>query len=96
MSRFLSLPGVTGGASFLTGMGTPAAALGSNGDTYLDLSAGVGKFWKKAGAAWADTGTNLESVIGAVTVAAWFASLPKSAPATAGQPWNDGNTLAFS
>ena len=84
------------GTSFLTGTGAPAATLGNPGDTYLDATPGVGEFWKKAGAAWVDTGTSLESVIGTISVGAWFATLPTTLPSTPGQPWNDGRTLAFS
>lgn len=30
------------------------------------------------------------------TLPAWFATLPTTLPATPGQPWNNGGTLAFS
>ena len=39
----------------------------------------------------ADINRNFQTVI-AETMAAWFATLP----ATPGQPWNNGGTLAFS
>ncbi|MCH3966066.1 MAG: hypothetical protein LKE52_00220 [Bacilli bacterium] len=43
------------GASVLSGSGIPAEALGSNGDTYLDVA--TGDIYKKTDGAWAKTGS---------------------------------------
>jgi hypothetical protein len=40
----------TNGTAFLSGSGVPAAGLGNNGDTYLDVS--TGDLYKKTAGVW--------------------------------------------
>jgi hypothetical protein len=43
-----------------------------------------------------DISAFVNSPISTASMIAWFAALPTTLPATAGQPWNNGGTLSFS
>jgi hypothetical protein len=51
------------GASYLGGAGAPASELGSNGDTYINLT--NGDIYQKAAGSWSATGANLRGPTGA-------------------------------
>ena len=103
MAELLSLPDLPTGSVAAARMLAAVPGTGGGGPTAYKVSvaalaaatvpatsgllAGSGA----AGAAQAATNTQITAAI-----IAWFASLPTTLPSTTGQPWNDGNTLAFS